>query len=69
MGVWFVALGLGIKLGGTIANIAAIPKQISELTQIDAMYDHAFLIYTLLSFACGLVCLAATPFINRLIKS
>lgn len=69
MGVWFVALGLGIKLGGVIANFAAIPKDIHRVTAINAIYGHAFLIYTLTAFVFGLICLGVSPILKKLIES
>ncbi|OGT32375.1 MAG: hypothetical protein A3C44_06945 [Gammaproteobacteria bacterium RIFCSPHIGHO2_02_FULL_39_13] len=67
MGVWFVALGLGEKLAGVIANYAAIPKHINALPTIDQIYGHAFFHYALLALICGAVCLVCVPFLNKLI--
>ena len=55
MGVWFVALGLGVKLAGVIANIAAIPKDIHSLATMDKIYGDAFLHYAALSLIASVV--------------
>lgn len=68
MGVWFVALGLGVKLAGAIADFAAIPKHINNLMQINHIYGHAFTVYAEISIVCGIVALVAVPYLNRLIK-
>ena len=68
MGVWFVTLGLGVKLAGAIAQYAAIPKDIHSLTAINQIYGHAFMLYAELSIVCGVITLIAVPFLNRLIK-
>jgi dipeptide/tripeptide permease len=69
MGVWFVALGLGEKLAGVIAGYAAIPKDIHAITTINQIYGHAFLLYAGLSLACGIICWACVPFLNKLIQT
>jgi POT family proton-dependent oligopeptide transporter len=68
MGVWFVTLGLGVKLAGVIAESAAIPKDIHSLVTMNHIYGHAFLLYAKLSIACGVIALIAVPFLNKLIK-
>lgn len=67
MGVWFVALGLGIKFGGVIARMAAIPHHIHTTTQMDIIYGHAFMIYAIIALVVGFICLALTPTLNKLI--
>lgn len=69
MGVWFVALGLGEKLAGVIAEYAAIPKHIQLISKMDVIYGHAFYQYALLSLICGVACLIATPFVKKLSRS
>lgn len=67
MGVWFVALGLGVKLGGSIADIAAIPKTITSLDQMTQIYGHAFFDYAMLSLAVSVICFAMVPFLKKMI--
>lgn len=69
MGVWFVALGLGIKLGGVMAELAAIPKHMHLPNQISAIYGHAFLVYAIISLIVAILALAGIPALNRLIKN
>ncbi len=68
MGVWFVALGLGEKLAGVIANYAAIPKDIHSIPAMDKIYGHAFLQYTALALIFSVICLICIPFLNKLIR-
>ncbi len=68
MGVWFVTLGLGVKLAGTIAGFAAIPKSLHDLATINHIYGHAFSLYAELSIACAVVALIAVPMLNKLIS-
>jgi POT family proton-dependent oligopeptide transporter len=67
MGFWFIALGVGEKLAGIIANFAAIPKQINTFQAINQIYGHAFFLYANLALICGIACLIVTPVINKLI--
>lgn len=67
MGVWFVTLGLGVKLAGVIAQFAAIPKDIHSLATMNQIYGHAFSLYAELSIVCGVLALIAVPFLNKLI--
>jgi len=69
MGLWFVALGLGEKLAGVIADYAAIPKHIQLISKVDLIYGHAFSQYALLALACGVVCLIATPLTKKFIAT
>ena len=69
MGVWFVALGLGVKLAGVIADYAAIPKHIILISSMEGIYSDAFLKYTLLSLCFSIFCLICVPFLNRMINS
>ncbi|MCX7120436.1 MAG: peptide MFS transporter [Gammaproteobacteria bacterium] len=68
MGVWFVALGLGVKLAGVIADYSAIPKHIILLSTIDGIYGEAFLKYAILSLICAVICLVCVPFLNKMIR-
>lgn len=67
MGLWFVALGLGEKLAGVIANYAAIPKDIQLITKMDLIYGDAFYHYAGMAFVVGVLCLMATPVLKRMI--
>ena len=67
VGGWFVALGLGMKLGGVIADIAAIPKHIQSLSDMNQIYGHAFLIYAMLSLGVAVVCFICVPMLRRMV--
>jgi proton-dependent oligopeptide transporter, POT family len=67
MGVWFMALGFGGALAGKLAQMASIPKSITDLTQTNHIYGHAFGLFALLSCAAGILALALTPWIKKLI--
>ncbi|MCX7125887.1 MAG: peptide MFS transporter, partial [Gammaproteobacteria bacterium] len=62
MGVWFVSLGLGVKLAGVIADYAAIPKNIHSIIAMDTIYGNAFLHYAILSMICCVIALMMVPF-------
>lgn len=65
MGVWFVAIGIGGKLAGNIADFAAIPKGASrELTV--SIYQHALLMDACIALAATIVVLLLVPIIKRL---
>ena len=68
MGVWFVSMGLGVKLAGYIANYAAIPKDIHSFTVITSIYGDAFLNDTKLGLVCTVMALVLVPFLRRLIR-
>jgi proton-dependent oligopeptide transporter, POT family len=65
MGIFFVSMGLGGKLGGYIANFAAIPLNLTDTAQIHGIYSHAFEIYALLS----LLFLVLSGLIIKIIRS
>ena len=66
MGVWFVCTGLGGKLSGLFADVAAIPKNVHNIVTIEGLYDHAFLAYFILSAAAVVVSLGLVWYVNRL---
>ncbi|MGB6977457.1 MAG: peptide MFS transporter [Gammaproteobacteria bacterium] len=67
MGVWLVSLGLGGNLAGVLAKIASVPETIKEPHLTAPYYAHAFLQYAGLAIVVGLIILALTPFIRKLI--
>ncbi len=66
MGVWFLALGFGGELAGHLAMIASIPTNITRLTDITAIYGHAFLVYAVIAILVGITLLALTPWLKKL---
>lgn len=58
-GIWYIAIGMGNKLAGSIGGM---------IDKISAAYSLSsfFLIFTLVPFAAGIVMIALTPIIKRL---
>jgi proton-dependent oligopeptide transporter, POT family len=67
MGVWFFAQAASFALGGTLANLAAIPDNLTKLQSL-AVYNHAFLLFGLLSIGLLIISLALVPLLQKLIK-
>ncbi|MCH9644948.1 MAG: peptide MFS transporter [Gammaproteobacteria bacterium] len=67
MGVWFMSLGFGGALTGVLARFASVPKSNTNLVATAHIYGHAFGYYALFSLIAGLITLALTPWIKRLI--
>jgi POT family proton-dependent oligopeptide transporter len=68
MGVWFVALGLGGKLAGVIANQSSIPQGITD-PKIEALYyGHAFSHYAFYGIVVGLIILFLTPTLRTMAR-
>ena len=68
MGLWLLTYGIGGYLGGVIAKIAAIPKDIKySITQMKAIYTHAFDVFTWISIGALLLTFAAAVAIKKLI--
>jgi POT family proton-dependent oligopeptide transporter len=58
-GIWYIAIGMGNKLAGSIGSL---------IDKISAAYSLSafFLIFTLIPFAAGIIMIALTPLIKRL---
>ncbi len=68
MGVWFFSQAAAFSLGGILANLAAIPDNLTKLQSL-AVYDHAFLIFGVLSLGLTAGSFVLIPFLKKLIKS
>ncbi len=67
MGIWFMALGFGGSLGGELAEMASIPKNlISDVHMSNVIYSHAFANFGLIALATGVLLLILTPWLRRL---
>lgn len=66
MGVWFFSQAASFAIGGMLANIAAVPSQLSVAASLP-IYARAFLIYGIIAFVMAFASLACVPFLNRLI--
>lgn len=69
MGVQYMAIGFGSSVTGLLGQLAAIPKGITNPQITNAIYSHAFDIYSLICLGTGILILISTPFIKRLIES
>lgn len=67
MGVWFFAQAASFAIGGFLANIAAVPANLTPV-QTMPIYTHAFFIYGLIALAMATVSYACVPFINRMVR-
>jgi POT family proton-dependent oligopeptide transporter len=66
MGVWFFAQAASSAIAGILANVAAVPENLSAVASLP-IYSHAFTIYSLISFGMAIVSFALIPFLNRMI--
>lgn len=67
MGVWFFAQTLSFSVGAVLANIAAVPEHLSAAASLP-IYEHAFLMFGLISLGLTVVSLICVPFISRLVR-
>ncbi len=68
MGVWFFSQAAAFALGGVLANLAAIPDNLTKMQSL-VVYDHAFMIFGLLSLGLTLISFLLIPFLQKLIKN
>jgi POT family proton-dependent oligopeptide transporter len=67
MGSWYlIAISIGSELGGAVANVAAIPKNLADATQILSIYGHAFLKIGIIGVIVSILAFAMAPYIKRL---
>ncbi len=66
MGVWFFSLAAAFAIGGTLANIAAVPEHITNTASL-SIYSHAFSIYGFISLIIAMISLSLVPFLKRMI--
>lgn len=66
MGVWFIALGLGGKLAGVIAQQASIPQGITDPKIEMSFYSYAFTHYAFYAIVTGIILLMLTPILKRM---
>jgi POT family proton-dependent oligopeptide transporter len=68
MGVWFLTQSAAFAIGGGLATLSDVPKEVTGVASLD-IYAHAFYIYGGLSLLLAVVSFALVPFLNRLIGS
>lgn len=66
MGVWFLSLSAAFAIGGGLATLSDVAKTATRAESL-AAYDHAFLIYGLLSIALAILSFSLVPYLRRLI--
>ena len=67
MGIWMISLGLGGKLSGILAGIAAVPDTATTL-EVYQVYGHALWMFTGISFGALALSVIAIPFLKKLMK-
>ncbi len=66
MGVWFLTQSAAFAIGGGLAALSDVPKDVTGVASLD-IYSHAFFIYGGISLVLGLIALALVPFLKQLI--
>jgi POT family proton-dependent oligopeptide transporter len=66
MGAWFVATGISQYLGGVVANLASVPKDMVDPVQSLTIYTSLFNKLGMGAIACTLIALAALPLMRKL---
>ncbi len=66
MGVWFLAIATGGLLSGTLADMTAIPENITSASESLHIYTHAFGTFAAISLAVSILYFIATPFLKRM---
>jgi POT family proton-dependent oligopeptide transporter len=69
MGAWFVATGISQYLGGVVANLASVPKDLTDPVQTLPIYTSLFNKLGIGAIACTLIALAALPLMRKLTAS
>lgn len=68
MGVFFISLGLGGKLAGVFATLAAVPlASLKDFPVMEHIYQHSFLLYFLLSLGVTVLCFSLVRGLNKMI--
>jgi POT family proton-dependent oligopeptide transporter len=66
MGAWFVATGISQYLGGVVANLASVPKNLTDPVQTLPIYTSLFNKLGIGAIACTLIALTALPLMRKL---
>jgi POT family proton-dependent oligopeptide transporter len=66
MGAWFVATGISQYLGGLVANLASVPKDVVDPVQTLPIYTALFNKLGMAAIVCTLIALAALPLMRKL---
>lgn len=66
MGVWFLTQAAAFAIGGGLATLSSIPKNVSAAVAL-GIYDKAFFVYGAISLLLAIVSFILTPYLKRLI--
>lgn len=66
MGAYFVAVGISQYMGGVVANLASVPRDIVDPLQTLTIYTSLFNKLGLAAIGCTAIALAALPLMRRL---
>lgn len=67
MGVWFLTQSAAFAIGGGLATLSSIPKNVSADAALQ-IYDRAFFIYGGFSLALAVLSFVLAPYLKRLIQ-
>ena len=68
MGVWFMSIGFGGKLAGAIATFGVVPKSVVKMSDLNAIYQHAFFWYMIIGGVLSMLIFLMVPFLNKLMS-
>lgn len=67
MGIFFITQGLGGKLSGILADISTIQDTVlNDLSSVERIYQHSFLIYFMLSLIATAISFSLVPILKKL---
>ena len=66
MGAYFVAVGISMYLGGVVANIASVPRDITNPLQTLPIYTNLFNKLGYAAIACTIIALVVLPYMKKL---
>jgi POT family proton-dependent oligopeptide transporter len=66
MGAYFVSTGISQYLGGVVANLASVPKDLVDPVQTLPIYTSLFNKLGVMAIVCTLIALAALPLMRKL---
>lgn len=66
MGVWFLTNSAAFAIGGELAMLSDVPKNVTGEASL-AIYSHAFFLYGLMSLALAVLSFALVPYLKKLI--
>jgi POT family proton-dependent oligopeptide transporter len=66
VGAYYVAVGISQYLGGLVANLASVPKDVVDPLQTLPIYTSLFNKLGIGALACTAIALAVLPLVRRL---